>query len=210
MDDRPSRACRTLCLIGFEANEIQPYKRPLSSMTPTFMLGADRRAVIGTPGGSRIISMVLLGILDFMRGNEPESWVSLPRFHHQYEPDKISAEPNAFTAEQVEALRARATRWKCARTLGQYTAPWNLRPAPSAARPARVHGPRRSCDDPPSLSAMSTRRSELRQFPSVRSYQGKPQMHKTILSLLLIRSALTLNHPDNSIACRRGWPQVVE
>jgi gamma-glutamyltranspeptidase/glutathione hydrolase len=75
-------------------------------MTPTFMLGPDKRAVIGTPGGSRIITMVLLGILDFMRGNEPESWVALPRFHHQYEPDKISAEPNAFTAEQVEALRA--------------------------------------------------------------------------------------------------------
>ncbi len=92
-------------LIGFAANEIQPYKRPLSSMTPTFMLGADKRAVIGTPGGSRIITMVLLGILDFMRGNEPESWVSLPRFHHQYVPDKISAEPGAFTPEQVEALR---------------------------------------------------------------------------------------------------------
>ena len=93
-------------LIGFEANEIQPFKRPLSSMSPTFMIGADKRAVIGTPGGSRIITMVLLGILDFMQGNEPTSWVSLPRFHHQYEPDQISAEPDAFTPEQVEALRA--------------------------------------------------------------------------------------------------------
>jgi gamma-glutamyltranspeptidase/glutathione hydrolase len=93
-------------LIGFEANEIQPFKRPLSSMSPTFMIGPDRRAVIGTPGGSRIITMVLLGILDFMRGNEPESWVSLPRFHHQYEPDHISAEPDAFTAEQIEGLQA--------------------------------------------------------------------------------------------------------
>lgn len=93
-------------LIGFQANEIQPFKRPLSSMSPTFMIGADKRAVIGTPGGSRIITMVLLGILDFMRGNEPESWVSLPRFHHQYVPDQISAEQNAFTPEQVEALRA--------------------------------------------------------------------------------------------------------
>ena len=89
-------------LIGFQANEIQPFKRPLSSMSPTFMIGADKRAVIGTPGGSRIITMVLLGILDFMRGNEPESWVSLPRFHHQYVPDQISAEQNAFTPEQVE------------------------------------------------------------------------------------------------------------
>ena len=93
-------------LIGFEANEVQPFKRPLSSMSPTFMIGEDRRAVIGTPGGSRIITMVLLGILDFMRGNEPESWVSLPRFHHQYVPDVISAEENAFTPEQIEALEA--------------------------------------------------------------------------------------------------------
>ena len=93
-------------LIGFTANEIQPHKRPLSSMSPTFMIGPDRRAVIGTPGGSRIITMVILGILDFMRGNEPESWVSLPRFHHQYKPDQISAEPGTFTAEQVEALEA--------------------------------------------------------------------------------------------------------
>jgi len=93
-------------LIGFAANEIQPFKRPLSSMSPTFMIGGDKRAVIGTPGGSRIITMVLLGILDFMQGHEPESWVSLPRFHHQYEPDQISAEPDAFTAEQLTALEA--------------------------------------------------------------------------------------------------------
>ena len=93
-------------LIGFAANEIQPGKRPLSSMSPTFLLGEDRRAVLGTPGGGRIITMVLLGILDFMQGNGPESWVSLPRFHHQYMPDQISAEPDAFTPEQVEALEA--------------------------------------------------------------------------------------------------------
>ena len=93
-------------LIGFVANEIQPFKRPLSSMSPTFMMGKDKRAVIGTPGGSRIITMVLLGILDFMEGNQPESWVSLPRFHHQYVPDKISAESNAFSAETVAELEA--------------------------------------------------------------------------------------------------------
>jgi len=93
-------------LIGFVANEIQPYKRPLSSMSPTFMMGEDKRAVIGTPGGSRIITMVLLGILDFMEGNDPLSWVSLPRFHHQYVPDKISAESNAFSAEDIATLEA--------------------------------------------------------------------------------------------------------
>jgi gamma-glutamyltranspeptidase/glutathione hydrolase len=93
-------------LIGFTANEIQPFKRPLSSMSPTFMTADEKVAVIGTPGGSRIITMVLLGILDFWRGNDPESWVSLPRFHHQYLPDRISAESNAFTAEEVAALEA--------------------------------------------------------------------------------------------------------
>jgi gamma-glutamyltranspeptidase/glutathione hydrolase len=93
-------------LIGFTANEIQPHKRPLSSMSPTLMIGADRDAVIGTPGGSQIITMVLLGILDFMDGNGPESWVSLPRYHHQYLPDKIVAEPDAFTPEEVAALEA--------------------------------------------------------------------------------------------------------
>ena len=93
-------------LIGFTANEIQPGKRMLSSMTPTFMFGEDRRAAIGTPGGSHIITMVLLGIMDFLEGNGPESWVSLPRYHHQYTPDRIYAEPNAFTAEEIEALEA--------------------------------------------------------------------------------------------------------
>ncbi len=93
-------------LIGFTANEIQPFKRPLSSMSPTLMLGEDKSAVIGTPGGSRIITMVLLGILDFMDGNGPESWVALPRYHHQYMPDKVFAEPSAFTAEEVAALEA--------------------------------------------------------------------------------------------------------
>jgi len=93
-------------LIGFTANEIQPGKRPLSSMSPTLMIGEDKVAVIGTPGGSRIITMVLLGILDFMDGNDPEHWVSLSRYHHQYLPDVISAEPDAFTVEEIAALEA--------------------------------------------------------------------------------------------------------
>ena len=93
-------------LIGFTANEIQPGKRPLSSMTPTFMIGPQRQAAIGTPGGSRIITMVLLGVLDFMAGNGPESWVSLPRYHHQFLPDQISAEADAFSQDEVAALQA--------------------------------------------------------------------------------------------------------
>ena len=94
-------------LIGFQANAIEPGKRMLSSMSPTIVIGPDRTAVLGTPGGSRIISMVILGILDFFEGNGPESWVSLPRFHHQYLPDQISAERDALAADEVAALEAR-------------------------------------------------------------------------------------------------------
>lgn len=85
-------------LVGVEANAIAPGKRPLSSMTPTFLRRGDRRAVLGTPGGSRIISMVLLGALEFFDGKPPEDWVSRPRFHHQYLPDEVLYEPRAFDA----------------------------------------------------------------------------------------------------------------
>ncbi|NEZ05137.1 gamma-glutamyltransferase [Wenzhouxiangella sp. XN201] len=91
-------------LIGFSANAIEPGKRMLSSMSPTIVRGENRTAVIGTPGGSRIITMVLLGILDFIDGNGPESWVSLPRFHHQYLPDEISIERGALDDATIAAL----------------------------------------------------------------------------------------------------------
>jgi len=94
-------------LIGGEANSIQPGKRPLSSMTPTFIIGEDDVAVLGTPGGSRIITMVLLGILDYFDGNDVESWTALPRFHHQYLPDVLFYEPNAISVEAIPALKAR-------------------------------------------------------------------------------------------------------
>ncbi len=93
-------------LIGFAANEIQPGKRMLSSMSPTIVKSDERVAVIGTPGGSRIITMVLLGILDFIDGNGPESWVSQPRFHHQYQPDEIEVERGWLTRAEIAALEA--------------------------------------------------------------------------------------------------------
>jgi gamma-glutamyltranspeptidase/glutathione hydrolase len=97
-------------LVGAEANAIAPEKRPLSSMSPTFVDSPDGVAILGTPGGSRIITMVLLGILDLAAGNRPESWVSLPRFHHQYLPDAVQYEPGAFDEELVAALTARGHR----------------------------------------------------------------------------------------------------
>ncbi|MGE4360277.1 MAG: gamma-glutamyltransferase, partial [Lysobacteraceae bacterium] len=70
-------------LIGDEANEIAPGKRPLSSMTPTFLSDGERTAAIGTPGGSRIITMVLLGLMDLMDGGGAQAAADRPRYHHQ-------------------------------------------------------------------------------------------------------------------------------
>jgi len=107
MDDFSSKqgSPNAFGLIGGAANAIEPGKRPLSSMSPTFAIKGDRVAVLGTPGGSRIITMVLLGLLDFYDGHGPRSWVSVPRFHHQYEPDQVSCEPKACPPEIAEGLR---------------------------------------------------------------------------------------------------------
>ncbi len=93
-------------LTGGAANAIAPGKRMLSSMTPTFLEDESRIAVLGTPGGSRIISMLLLATLDFAKGHAPDSWVSVPRFHHQYMPDHIQYEPGGLNGEDIEALKA--------------------------------------------------------------------------------------------------------
>ncbi|MDH5393836.1 MAG: gamma-glutamyltransferase [Gammaproteobacteria bacterium] len=91
-------------LVGAEANAIAPGKRMLSSMSPTFLETQDRIAVVGTPGGSRIISMVILAALEFFKGADAKAMVSLPRIHHQYLPDKIYYETAAITEESIEVL----------------------------------------------------------------------------------------------------------
>jgi gamma-glutamyltranspeptidase/glutathione hydrolase len=99
-------------LIGGAANAIAPSKRMLSSMTPTFLEDNQRVAVLGTPGGSRIISMVLLATLDFADNKPPTSWVNLPRYHHQFMPDVIEYEQNALTAEELTGLTAKGHKTK--------------------------------------------------------------------------------------------------
>ncbi|GGA69237.1 gamma-glutamyltranspeptidase [Arenimonas soli] len=93
-------------LVGDDANAIAPGKRPLSSMTPSFLVGPERTAVLGTPGGSRIITMVLLGLVELMQGEGAQATAAAPRFHHQYLPDVVQAEADAFTPEQIAALEA--------------------------------------------------------------------------------------------------------
>ncbi len=93
-------------LVGAEANAIAPGKRMLSSMTPTFIESDRTLALLGTPGGSRIITMVLLGILALEEGADAGEVVARPRFHHQYLPDVIQYEPDAIGADVRTRLEA--------------------------------------------------------------------------------------------------------
>jgi gamma-glutamyltranspeptidase/glutathione hydrolase len=93
-------------LTGYAANAIQPKKRMLSSMSPTFLEGERGIAILGTPGGSRIISMVLLASMAWMDGASAQEMVDLKRFHHQYLPDEVAFEEGAFTEEERKALEA--------------------------------------------------------------------------------------------------------
>ncbi len=109
MDDFSAKAGvpNAFGLVGDAANAIAPGKRPASSMTPTFLIGADRVAVLGTPGGSRIPTMVLLGAMQLLDGAGAQAAVDAPRWHHQYLPDTISYEPEALTPELAAQLQAR-------------------------------------------------------------------------------------------------------
>ena len=91
-------------LVGNEANAIAANKRPLSSMTPTFIENDQHLMIIGTPGGSRIITMVLLGILDFIDQEPAQTIVSTPRFHHQYLPNQVQIEPTGFSEQEQQAI----------------------------------------------------------------------------------------------------------
>ncbi len=92
-------------LIGSDANAIAPGKRMLSSMGPTAVRGEFRLALLGTPGGSRITTMVLQSILQFLQGAGAEDLVATPRLHHQALPNKVFVESGAMAdAGPLEAL----------------------------------------------------------------------------------------------------------
>jgi gamma-glutamyltranspeptidase/glutathione hydrolase len=94
-------------LIGGDANAIAPKKRPLSSSTPTFVEGPTGLMIIGSPGGSLIPGMVILGTLNFIEGKSAQEIVAAPRFHHQFSPDELRFETDALTPEERKALEDR-------------------------------------------------------------------------------------------------------
>ncbi len=95
-------------LVQGAANAIAPGKRPLSSMAPTVVLRDGKVAmVVGSPGGPRIITIVLQVLLNMIdHGMEPQAAVDAPRIHHQWLPDEIQAEPFALSADTQAALAA--------------------------------------------------------------------------------------------------------
>ncbi|MEM6686957.1 MAG: gamma-glutamyltransferase [Bacteroidota bacterium] len=95
-------------LIGAEANSIAPEKRMLSSMTPTIVeKDGNLYMVVGTPGGSTIITSVLQTIVNVHEYNMGmQEAINQPRFHHQWLPDTVRMEPNGFSA----ALQAELTK----------------------------------------------------------------------------------------------------
>ena len=95
-------------LVGNEANAVAPRKRPLSSMTPTIVTqdGAVR-LVVGSPGGSRIITTVLQVVLNVLdHGMDVAAAVAAPRIHHQWSPPDVLAEPGALAPPVRARLEA--------------------------------------------------------------------------------------------------------
>jgi gamma-glutamyltranspeptidase / glutathione hydrolase len=97
-------------LVGNDRNAPKPRSRPLSSMSPSFVDGPDRLAVLGTPGGSSIITITLEGILAFIDGQQPEQFVVNRRYHHQYLPDVINAEKDALSPDDIQVLEGMGHR----------------------------------------------------------------------------------------------------
>jgi gamma-glutamyltranspeptidase / glutathione hydrolase len=112
MDDFTSKAGvpNEFGLVQSERNAIAPRKRPLSAMTPTFVLGKDGRLwfALGSPGGPRIINavfQVVVNIIDF--GMNLQQAIDTPRVHHQWLPDEIYYEPYGLSADTMRRLEAR-------------------------------------------------------------------------------------------------------
>ena len=96
-------------LVGNEANSIAPGKRMLSSMTPTIVEKNGKLfMVVGSPGGSTIITSVLQAILNVYEFKlSMQQAVNAPRFHHQWLPDLITFEPEAFDNNTIDKLKAK-------------------------------------------------------------------------------------------------------
>ena len=107
-------------LVGSKANEIQPMKRMLSSMTPTIITQKGQlKMVVGTPGGSTIITsvfQVVLNVLEF--GMNMQQAVEYPRFHQQWKPEPTRIEANRLSSVQMERLKQKGYEFSNSASIG--------------------------------------------------------------------------------------------
>jgi len=101
-------------LVGGEANSIQPGKRMLSSMTPTIVLKDDKPfLVVGSPGGSTIITTVLQVILNVIDHKmNIQAAINYPRIHQQWMPDVVYVEKGALTPDVQKELTAQGYKFQ--------------------------------------------------------------------------------------------------
>ncbi len=113
-------------MVGGVANAIEPGKRMLSSMTPTIIVKDNKPfLVVGSPGGSRIITTVLQVIVNVIdHGMNVQEAVDAPRFHHQWLPDYIRLEKQGFPKDVVAALEAMGHTVKAEGNMGDVQAIW--------------------------------------------------------------------------------------
>lgn len=111
-------------LVGGDANAIEPKKRPLSSMTPTIILKDDKLfMVLGSPGGSRIITTVLQVIINVVDHNMNISEaVYAPRFHHQWQPDEIRIEKDTTSKDVADSLKRKGHKLSIQPVMGDVNA----------------------------------------------------------------------------------------
>jgi gamma-glutamyltranspeptidase / glutathione hydrolase len=129
-------------LVQGKANAVAPGKRPLSSMTPTLVFKDGKPVlVVGTPGGSRIITTVLEVIVNFIdHGMMLQEAVDAPRIHHQWLPDTIGAEPFALSADTVKTLTSMGYKVVPLENWGSGNAVEAIGIAPADAAAARLLG----------------------------------------------------------------------
>jgi gamma-glutamyltranspeptidase/glutathione hydrolase len=110
MDDFSSKpgTANAFGLVGYKANAIQPFKRPLSSMSPTLVIDSNGNPIvtIGAAGGSRIITAVLQNIISIVdHGLNIQEAIDMPRTHSQWLPDNLRYEKGALTQQTINELK---------------------------------------------------------------------------------------------------------
>ena len=122
MDDFSAKAGapNSYGLVGSKANEIQPKKRMLSSMTPTIITEKGQlKMVVGTPGGSTIITTVFQVVLNALEfGMNMQQAVEYPRFHQQWKPEQTRIEPNRLSTIQMERLKQKGYEFSNSTSIG--------------------------------------------------------------------------------------------